>query len=444
MGLAKASCRCNFSVKFDAMNILILGATGFIGSATAARLLADGHRVTGLGRTPSRARLKLPDIKWIAADLSKMLRAEDWSAVIEGHDAVVNCAGALQDGLADDLAATQHKAMLALYDAAQQARPLIVQISARTNSAAGELPFLTTKRQADEALAASGLPHVILRPALVLGRNAHGGSALLRALAALPFSIPLVHAASPVAVVGLDDVAAAVGNAVAGQYPSGTDADLASTEQLTLAKLVTLHRQWLGLPHANVVCLPAIVARPVTWLADAAGRFGWRSPLRSTAMAVMAEGIQPSAGSDPGIATASARDILRMNPAGVQDLWFARLYLLKPLMIGALSIFWLLSGFLPLLDIQPAATHFLFLLQAGPAASLTVLTCLIDMLLGVAVLVRPLARLAMHGMMLVSLAYLAGATIVEPSLWLDPLGPLVKVLPSLMLTLATLAILDER
>ncbi|SEI07295.1 NAD(P)H-binding [Rhizobium tibeticum] len=139
------------------MNILILGATGFIGSATAARLLADGHRVTGLGRNPSRARLKLPDIKWIAADLSKMLHAEDWSAVIEGHDAVVNCAGALQDGLADELAATQHKAMLALYAAAQQARPLIVQISARTNGAAGDLPFLTTKRQADEALAASGL-----------------------------------------------------------------------------------------------------------------------------------------------------------------------------------------------------------------------------------------------------------------------------------------------
>jgi len=442
--LAKASGRCNFSVKFDAMNILILGATGFIGSAAAARLLADGHSVTGLGRNPSRARLKLPGIRWIEADLSKMLRVEDWGAVIEGHDAVVNCAGALQDGLADDLAATQHKAMLALYDAAQQTRPLIVQISARTNGAAGGLPFLATKRQADKALAASGLPHVILRPALVLGRNAHGGSALLRALAALPFGIPLVHAANPVATVALDDVAAAVSRAVAGHLPSGTDADLASTEQLTLAQLVTLHRQWLGLPHANVVSLPAVAAGPATWVADAAGRLGWRSPLRSTAMTVMAEGIQPNADSDPGIATASARDILHMNPAGVQDLWFARLYLLKPLMIGTLSIFWLLSGFLPLLDIGRAATHFLPLLQAGPAASLAVLTCLIDMLLGAAVLVRPLARRAMHGMVLVSLTYLAGATIVEPSLWLDPLGPLVKVLPSLVLTLAALAILDER
>ncbi len=47
-------------------------------------------------------------------------------------------------------------------------------------------------------------------------------------------------------------------------------------------------------------------------------------------------------------------------------------------------------------------------------------------------------------MIAVSLAYLAGGTLIEPTLWLDPLGPLVKVLPSILLTLATLAVLEER
>ena len=45
------------------MNILILGATGFIGSVVAARLVADGHAVTGLGRNPARARLKQPAMR---------------------------------------------------------------------------------------------------------------------------------------------------------------------------------------------------------------------------------------------------------------------------------------------------------------------------------------------------------------------------------------------
>ena len=41
-------------------------------------------------------------------------------------------------------------------------------------------------------------------------------------------------------------------------------------------------------------------------------------------------------------------------------------------------------------------------------------------------------------------AMLAGGALLEPSLWLDPLGPYVKVLPAILLSAATLAILDER
>lgn len=257
------------------MNILILGATGFIGSVVAARLVADGHAVTGLGRNPTRARLKQPAIDWRRADLSRMTKATDWDEILKDQHVVVNCAGALQDGLSDDLSATQAEAMLALYSAAKRSsRPLIVQISARTAGAAGDLPFLATKRRADEALAASGLPHLILRPALVLGRNAHGGSALLRALAAFPLMLPLVHAESPVETLSVADVAEAVSRAVSGGI-SG-DIDLAANEVPTLADLVRLHRQWLGLPPARVSSFAPWLARPVTWLADLSGLLGWR------------------------------------------------------------------------------------------------------------------------------------------------------------------------
>jgi uncharacterized protein YbjT (DUF2867 family) len=274
------------------MNILILGATGFIGSAIARKLVDDGHRVTGLGRDPARAEAKMPELRWIKADLAGMTASGNWQSMPEGHDVVVNCAGALQDGLSDDLVATQERAMLALYEAARDSGlRLVVQISANTESAGRDLAFLATKRRADVALASSGLPFVILRPALTLGRNAHGGSALLRALAALPFAIPLIHAGGPVATVALDDVAASVGAAVSGQLPAGSDLALASGETLTLKELV-LARRWLGLPPAPVIDMPLALARPVTLLADVAGRLGWRSPLRSTAMTVMSGGIE--------------------------------------------------------------------------------------------------------------------------------------------------------
>ncbi|MGO8658896.1 oxidoreductase, partial [Rhizobium ruizarguesonis] len=72
------------------------------------------------------------------------------------------------------------------------------------------------------------------------------------------------------------------------------------------------------------------LTRPVTWLADMAGLLGWRSPLRSTAMTVMSEGVRSSK-TGSGLATTPAAATLSANPSGVQDLWFARLYLLKPL-----------------------------------------------------------------------------------------------------------------
>ncbi len=44
--------------------------------------------------------------------------------------------------------------------------------------------------------------------------------------------------------------------------------------------------------------------------------------------------------------------------SGVQDLWFARFYLLKPLMISGLALFWMLSGVIPMLSPIAASRHF--------------------------------------------------------------------------------------
>lgn len=426
------------------MDILILGGTGFIGAAILMRLAAEGHRVTGLGRDTKHAGNRFPGARFVRADIAKMSTAHDWAELVAGHAVIVNCAGALQDGLSDDLAAVQERAMLALYDAAGAAGGRrIVQISARTDGAAAQTPFLATKRRADAALKASGLDHVILRPALVVGRNAHGGTALVRALASFPFFIPAIHSDSPVAIVALDDVAEAVTRAVDGRLEPGSDIELAAPGSLKLGEVLSLHRGWLGLARAPVVAIPAGLARPVTMLADLAGRLGWRSPLRSTAIAVMEGGGVLSGGAAP-FAMRSLTQILAENPSGVQDLWFARLYLIKAPVLITLSIFWLLSGVIPLLSLGEAAAHFLPMMPPSAAYGMTLATCALDIGLGLAVLWRPWARRTLWAMLMVTAAYLASATLLEPGLWLDPLGPLVKVLPSILLTLTALATLDER
>jgi nucleoside-diphosphate-sugar epimerase len=390
----------------------------------------------------------MPEIAWLRRDLSAMQAASDWTLLTD-FDVVANCAGALQDSGRDDVAAVQHGAMLALFEAAATARlTLIVQISARIDGPASTLNFLASKRHADEALARSGIPFVIVRPAVVIGRNAHGGSALLRGLAAMPWRTPLVHAAAPMQFAALGDVTEAVRDAVEGRISPGSDFALATAETLRLREAVALHRAWLGLPPAKAIEIPDLAARVVAFVADVLGRLGWRSPLRSTAMEVAASGVTDSSatGHTPsGRQLKTLRETLADHPAGVQDLWFARLYLLKPVVLGVLALFWLVSGLVALIRFEQSAAHLVEAVGSRPVAlAVTLATSLADILLGMAVLVRRFAAPALIGMVALSLGYLAAATLLAPELWADPLGPLVKVVPSIVLALAALAILDER
>jgi len=70
------------------MNVLITGATGLIGRALVAHLLARGDRVTALVRDPDRARLEASAL--VKSDLET---PGPWCDALDGSDAVVHLAG---------------------------------------------------------------------------------------------------------------------------------------------------------------------------------------------------------------------------------------------------------------------------------------------------------------------------------------------------------------
>lgn len=422
------------------MRVLVIGGYGFIGRAVGEALLAQGHEVIGWGRSVRFGRRLLPDAQWVAGDLRRMRTAADWSEALAGIDAVVNASGALQDGTDGRLNQVQGEAIVALVDAcAAGGIRRFVQISAPGAAADADTGFMTSKAVADARLRASGLEWTILRPVLVVGRNAYGGTALLRALAAFPIQLT-VHGDSLVQCVSLDDVAAACVEAVEGRSPQRSDRALAAAERLTLREAVALHRRWLGLPSAKrALDLPPALAAPIAWMADIAGWFGWRSPLRSTALHVMRNGVV--ANDISGAPRAPLARILASNPAGLQDRLWARLFLLQPLIILALAALWIGSGAVGLIHTADAAA----LLGGTDGTAILVRTCsFLDLMLGSAILVRAWARQAALGMAVVSLLYLVSGTILTPALWLDPLAPLLKIPPALMLALVAASMLDRR
>lgn len=129
----------------------------------------------------------------------------------------------------------------------------------------------------------------------------------------------------------------------------------------------------------------------------------------------------------------------------MQERWFARMWLLKPVLIGVLALFWILSGIIALARFEMARTiltaHGLPIL-AGTAAVL--IGSAIDVLIGFGLLVRRTMPAAAIGAIAATLAYLIAGTVWTADLWADPLGPFLKNIPLVLLALVALATAPDR
>jgi hypothetical protein len=68
------------------MKIALIGATGFVGAPVLAELLARGHQVSALARTPSKIAPQ-PSLSVVAADV---LDAAQVAQAVAGHDAIIS------------------------------------------------------------------------------------------------------------------------------------------------------------------------------------------------------------------------------------------------------------------------------------------------------------------------------------------------------------------
>jgi len=423
------------------MRILLLGADGFIGRHLAFAFRAAGHEVIASARRTDR--LEAMGFQVLAADLGDPATHDPvfWRSTLAGGTHVVNAAGLLT-GTEAAFAAVHHDAPAALYGAMDGGWGVLISaigIDAHT-------PFARWRR-AGEAVARAAGAVTILRPGLVLADTSYGGSSAVRAFAASPLRRPLIGTGrEPFNPIHADDLAAiilACLSAPPGPGPANGGWEVGGPEVLSQDALSALIRRWLGLRPTPPLHLPLPVARWIGRIGDAL-RIG---PLSATAVDQLAVGVKADPGpllrALPIRPEAVSRFIFR-RPAGTQDLWQARLFLLKPLIRLSLVVLWLVSGLLgiilPVADFPPALAGLPMPLlwaaaRLGGAADLLLAWLLLR---NIAPRATAIAQIALVG------AYTIGLSVLAPSLWLAPFGELLKNLPLFVLLLTHLALCEER
>jgi uncharacterized protein YbjT (DUF2867 family) len=425
------------------MRIAVIGGTGLIGSAIVAHLSSRGDTVFSLSRSADPT-----DPRAVKVDLSEARSPSYWLPHLKGIEAVINCAGVLQDSPGESTSMVHYQGVANLFAACEQLNiRRVIHFSAIGVDRETPSAFSESKLSGDTALMERDLEWVILRPSVVIGRPAYGASALMRGLAGLPV-LPVMPNSGPLQIVLLEDVVRTVAFFLNAKAPIRQIVELVGPHRYSFSEVVTLIRRWYRRAPALAVPVPSFAASLAYRAGDLISYLGWRPPVRSTAEREIARGATGDSEhmQQLGLQPKGLSEFFSAEPASVQERWFAPMYLLKPVVFGVLSLFWISTAFV---SFGPGWSYGMGLMEEGgvegTAGALTVIAgASADLVIGMAIAYRRTSRYGLYAAIGISVAYAIIGTILVPRLWADPLGPMLKIWPIIVLHFVALAILDDR
>lgn len=255
-------------------NILVIGGSGFLGSAIIGELARRGGFtqtcITVPTRRPERARhlLVMPTVKLVGADVHDPAVL---GRLMQGQDAVISLVGILRSAegqpYGKDFAHAhvdlpQKIAVAALRAGVRR----VIHVSALQASADAPSGYLRSKAAGEAALRAADLDLTIFRPSVIFGQ----GDSFLTLFAGLAKIAPFFPLASPdarFAPVWIGDVANCVVDSLLNSASIGQCYNLCGPQQYSLRELVHYAATVAGHPR-TVIGLPDAIAWLQAWLME--------------------------------------------------------------------------------------------------------------------------------------------------------------------------------
>lgn len=266
------------------MNILICGASGFVGRHLTQALREAGHLVIRAVRHPTEP-------TDIAVDFRRDTDKAMWLPRLTGIDVVVNAVGVLRDSPDNPMQALHTDTPLALFAVCAEAGvQRVVHISALGVDSGVNVPYFTTRITTEQALFRLSCPVLCLRPSVIYGED--GASAqMFRQLAKLPLHALAMGGEQTLQPVHIDDIGAAVVNWLADQNAFSQTVAAVGAEPTTMRGMLDSYRAQLQLRPAYHLTMP----RWMVFLMAKLGDFVPTSPLCSDTRTMMDAGNTASA-----------------------------------------------------------------------------------------------------------------------------------------------------
>ena len=263
----------------------------------------------------------------------------------------------------------------------------------------------------------------------------------MRALAVFPLRTPVIGKGNQrFNPIHATDLALVIADCLA-RPPGPGPWEVGGSETCTQAEIIASICRWLGLSPQRLLRLPVPFVRQLGRAGDLL-RLG---PISATSVAQLSAGVHASHLAileKTCVRPRGFSEFLMARPAGTQDLWQARLYLMKPLVRLTLGLMWLCSGLLGLF-LPPDAFPALPL----PGAALALMARaggIVDLGLALGLFLDWRPRLTGWCQLALVGIYTLGLSFLAPELWLAPFGALLKNLPVLALIGIHIALAEER
>jgi uncharacterized protein YbjT (DUF2867 family) len=418
------------------MRVLVVGATGCIGRAVVHALRSRGQTVIAASRGDASMPIDFTQPVTPAAWAARLTRAR--------IDAVINCVGILMPRRGQSFERVHAQGPIELFRGAALAGvSRIVQVSALGVTESGDAlpPYITSKREADRALATLPLTHAIVRPSLVYGPGSASAS-LFATLASLPVIALPGGGSQRVQPIHVYEVAEGVARWIENEASKSGVFELAGPAAMTYRDMLAAYRDAMSLGAALWLPVPMAMMKASAVLAEQLPQ----TVLSRDTLRLLERGNTSAANTAPQLLKRALSPIavgLRVTPpTPALDLRVALSPAVSWLLRACVACLWLVTALVSaLLPTESGVLHLLARcgFEGDVGVAVLVASCSLNALLGISILRRPgpwTYALQIGAV----LGYTLTAAVNMPELTIDHCGPLLKNLPLLaMLMLLWLA-----